>query len=293
MTNKEIHISFSPHHRINAQGFLETNKIKKNISFKDNIIDVAINLGIEDELNLENIGEELTCLIICIIKQKYLKEYIDKKYKELYENEVDIIYKYALTVFDRMENVIKDAIKNKVYNYLSSCDYLNIEGFLTFRLKEILVYLSSITDIALEEYLSEKEQSEFVNVLKYFIDMQETKVDLLVVNILENGSFVLYDGEGNKIDNIDDEEIINMAIKEDLNYEDFLISTLLTLCPKKVQILDLLNDDFSELVIETIKSIFGDRVSIIFKIKYELYLNILLTKKYFLNLCIRFIIIYV
>ena len=93
MTNKEIHISFSPHHRINAQGFLETNKIKKNISFKDNIIDVAINLGIEDELNLENIGEELTCLIICIIKQKYLKEYIDKKYKELYENEVDIIYK--------------------------------------------------------------------------------------------------------------------------------------------------------------------------------------------------------
>ena len=127
------------------------------------------------------------------------------------------------------------------------------------------MYLSSITDIALEEYLSEKEQSEFVNVLKYFIDMQETKVDLLVVNILENGSFVLYDGEGNKIDNIDDEEIINMAIKEDLNYEDFLISTLLTLCPKKVQILDLLNDDFSELVIETIKSIFGDRVSIIFK----------------------------
>ena len=56
-----------------------------------------------------------------------------------------------------------------------------------------------------------------------------------------------------------------MAIKEDLNYEDFLISTLLTLCPKKVQILDLLNDESSKLVIETIKSIFGDRVSIIFK----------------------------
>ena len=33
-----------------------------------------------------------------------------------------------------------------------------------------------------------------------------------------------------------------MAIKENLNYEDFLISTLLTLCPKKVQILDLLNE---------------------------------------------------
>ena len=265
MTNKEIHISFSPHHRINARGFLETKEIKKEISFEDNIIDVAINLDMKDELNLENIGEELTSLIICIIKQRYLKEYIDKKYKDLYEDELDVIYKYSVTVFNRMENVIKDAIKNKVYNYLSSCDSINIEGFLTFRLKEILVYLSSITDIALEEYLSEKEQSEFINVLRYFIDMQETKIDLLIVNILKSGSFVLYDGEGNKIDNIDDEEIINMAIKEDLNYEDFLISTLLALCPKKVQILDSLNNDSSKLVIETIKSIFGDRISVIFK----------------------------
>lgn len=264
MTNKDIHIIFSPHHRINAQSFLEAKKIKKDITFKDNIIDVSINLGIEDEFNLESIREELTCLITCIIKQKYLKEYIYKKYKDSYRNEVDIIYQYALIVFDRMENVIKDAIRNKVYNYLSNCNYINIDGFLTFRLKEILIYLSSITDVALEEYLSEKEQSEFVNVLKYFVDTQEIKVDLLIVNILENGSFVLYDGDGNKIDNIDDEEIINMAIKEDLNYEDFLISTLLTLCPKKVQILDLLNDNSSKLVIETIKSIFGDRVSIIF-----------------------------
>ncbi|MGO0916460.1 hypothetical protein ACTPEM_25735 [Clostridioides difficile] len=41
------------------------------------------------------------------------------------------------------------------------------------------------------------------------------------------------------MDSIDDEEIINMVIRENLNYEDFLISTLLTLCPKKIEILDL------------------------------------------------------
>ena len=74
----------------------------------------------------------------------------------------------------------------------------------------------------------------------------------------------MYDGEGNKIDNIDDEEIINMVLKENLNYEDFLISTLLSLCPKKIQIMDSLNNDSSKLVIETIKSIFEDRISSIF-----------------------------
>lgn len=229
------------------------------------MVDVLINLDMENKLNLEDIGEELASLIICIIKQKYLKEYVYKKYKESYKNDLDMIYTYSLAVFDRMENIIKDTIFNKVFNYLSSDDSLNIDGFLTFRLKETIVYLSSITDRALEEYLIEKDQNEFINVLKYFIDMQETKIDLLIVNILENGSFILYDGEGNKIDNIDDEEIINMVIKEDLNYEDFLISTLLALCPKKIEILDSLNDNSSKLVVETLKSIFGDRVSIIFK----------------------------
>ncbi|MGL5695340.1 MAG: sporulation protein YtxC, partial [Peptostreptococcaceae bacterium] len=203
-------------------------------------------------------------LIMCIIKDNYLKEYVQKKFKESYSEEIDLIYTYSTSVFDRMKNVIKDTVEKKILNYLLSDDNLNIEGFLKFRLKEMLIYLASITDVALEEYLSAKEQSEFINVLKYFVDMQEAKIDLLVVNILENGSFIMYDAQGNKIDNIDDEEIINMIIKEDLNYEDFLISTLLTLCPRKIHILDSLKDKSSKLTIETIKSVFGDRVSMIF-----------------------------
>ena len=50
-----------------------------------------------------------------------------------------------------------------------------------------------------------------------------------------------------------------MVIKENLNYEDFLISTLLHLCPKKIEILDSLNNNSSKEIIETIKSIFGDK----------------------------------
>lgn len=249
---------------MNAKGLLYTNKIKKEINFNGDLIDVAMNLDIDDEFNLEDVAKELADLMMCIIKDNYLKEYVKKKFKESYSEEIDLIYTYSTSVFDRMQNIIKDTVERKIINYLLSDDSLNIEGFLKFRLKEMLVYLSSITDIALEDYLAEKDQNEFINVLKYFVDMQEAKIDLLVVNILENGSFVMYDGQGNKIDNIDDEEIINMIIKEDLNYEDFLISTLLALCPNKIQILDSLNDKSSKLAIETIKSIFGNRVSIIF-----------------------------
>lgn len=263
LTNKEIHISFTQHHRIDAQEFLEIKRLK-NISFNRDLVDVVVDLDIEDELNLEDIINKLTSLVINIIKQKYLKEYVEKKFSSSYRKESEIIYTYSLAVFERTENLIRDAIMKKLYTHLYNEDSINIDGFLTFRLKETAMYLSSIADTALEEYLLDRDQKEFINVLKYFIDMQEAKIDLLVVHILQNGSFAMYDGEGNKIDNIDDEEIINMVLKENLNYEDFLISTLLSLCPKKIQIMDSLNNDSSKLVIETIKSIFEDRISSIF-----------------------------
>ncbi|MGL5330494.1 MAG: putative sporulation protein YtxC [Peptostreptococcaceae bacterium] len=265
MTNKEIHISFSPNHSMNAKELLYANRIKKEIDFRGDLIDVVINLDRNKEFNLEDVAKELTTLTMCIIKDSYLKEYVEKKFKESHDKEIEEIYFYSTIVFDRMKNIITETVEKKILTYLSGDDSLNIEGFLKFRLKEMFVYISSITDIAFEEYLAERDQNEFINVLKYFIDIQETKIDLLIVNILGNGSFEMYDSNGNKIDNIDNEEIINMIIKEDLNYEDFLISTLLTLCPKKIHILDSLNDKSSKVAIETIKSIFGDRVSIILK----------------------------
>ncbi|SCH99281.1 MULTISPECIES: putative sporulation protein YtxC [unclassified Romboutsia] len=267
MTNKEIHISFSPHPRIKAQEILESKEVDKNVSLNGGMVELVINLDMKNDIDLEEIGQEITDLIICIVKDKYLKEYIDKRYKDSYLNELDIIYQYSLEVFNRMENLIKDSILTKVSNYLKYENYINIEGFLKFRLKEVIVYLSSIIEIAIEEYQEEKDQSEFINVLKYFVDMQDTKIDLLVVNILEDKTFKLYDSQGKKIDNLDNEDIINMVIKEELNYEDFLISTLLALCPRKIKILDYLNDNSSKLVIETIKSIFEERVSVISKYK--------------------------
>ena len=56
---------------------------------------------------------------------------------------------------------------------------------------------------------------------------------------------------------------MNMIIKENLNYEDFLMSNLLTLCPSKIEIIDSLNNNSSKEIIEIIKSIFGDKVTCI------------------------------
>ena len=95
------------------------------------------------------------------------------------------------------------------------------------------------------------------------MDAQKEKLELLRIHIKKDNSFILYDKYGNEIDSINDEEIMNIMIKENLNYEDFLMSNLLTLCPGKIEIIDSLNNNSSKEIIEIIKSIFGDKVSYI------------------------------
>lgn len=263
MTNKEIHISLSPHQKNDIQELLNKDQIEKEVISNGNRIDITINM--EDERNLEEIERELSSLIIEVIKKEYLKEYVHKRYEEYYKDEVDNIYNYSLIVFDKMKIVLKDTITRRLFNYLADNNHINLDGFLTFRLKDINIYLSSIIDLALEEYLLKKDKNEFINVLKYFVEMQESKVDLVVVNILKDGSFAMHDQNGNSIENINNEELIKMVIEEEMNYEDYLISTLISICPKKIQILDSLNNEFSKLTIETIKSIFDDKVTITLK----------------------------
>ena len=120
--------------------------------------------------------------------------------------------------------------------------------------------IANICEDALEEYLIDKDYDEFISVLRYFINVQETKIDTLKVYIRKDNSFILYDKNDNIIENENDEELINMFIKENLNYEDFLISTLLSLCPNHIIIYDSLQTNSSREIIDTIKAIFEEKV---------------------------------
>lgn len=262
---KDIHLSLEQQDKISAMEFLNSTKLKKELTYNDDYINVVITSEDMDIVHNEEIAKEITNLIINIMKDKLLKEYILKEYKDTYTEDYEYIYMYSLDLFNEKENIIKKSVYTKVYNYILNNDYINIEGFVKFRMKEFSKYLSDVADVALEEYLIKKDQDEFISVLKYFIDIQEEKLNLLKVHIKRDNTFALYDEIGNKIDNIDDEELINMVIKENLNYEDFLISTLLTLCPKKIEIIDSLNNNSSIEIIDTIKSIFGERVSSIYQ----------------------------
>ncbi len=88
---------------------------------------------------------------------------------------------------------MRETVFTRVRNYIEENDFINVEGFIRFRMREFMKYISAIGDIAVEEYLIKKDQDEFIRVLKYFIDTQEEKIDLLKVHIMEDNTFVLYD----------------------------------------------------------------------------------------------------
>ena len=67
-------------------------------------------------------------------------------------------------------------------------------------------------------------------------------MNLLRIIITKEGHFILSDENGKEIENFNNEEIKNLAMEENLNSEDMLISAIMTLCPKKIEILDKVNN---------------------------------------------------
>ena len=261
MPYRDIHLRILSEHKGALKKFIELGAFNKDVKYGDDFVEVDVYIDKTKEKTTKiRIASEITNILINIIKKEVLKENIQKIYKEIYDKEVENIYRHSLELFHEKETFIKESIFNRVYDYISTNNQINIDGFVKFRMKDFLNYISKLSDRGLEEYLIKKDQDEFINVLKYFVEVQEEKIDILKVHILKDGSFILCDKEDNILENKNNEDIINMVLKENLNYEDFLISTLLTLCPKKILIYDNLENNTSKEIIETVKSIFDDRV---------------------------------
>lgn len=236
-------------------------KISKEIKALDELLEVNIFIDEKkkDECK-ESICNELSSMVTNIIKDKLLKNIVKESYKDIYKEGLDDIYLCCLNLFNEKENFIKGILFNRIYEYLINDDYININGFVKFRLRDLMDYIIEIRDRGLEEYLLEKDYNEFIGLLKYFVQMQEEKVDVLKIHIETDGNFKFFDKYDRPLESNYTKDIMNVVLKENMNYEDFLISTLITICPKEILIYDKLENNISREIIETIKAIFEGKV---------------------------------
>lgn len=260
MTDRTMQISFLPQDIGLIRGFLHGKKYSEIISCDKTLGRIYVDMSKLEDCDVLCSG--IVDLIISLIKERNLKQYIWKTYTNISEQDKYSVYIEAINLFDKKEDFIKETIYSKVKEFIRENDDLNLEGFLKFRMKDFISYISILSDIALEEHLIKRDKKEFLDSLKYFIDIQEEKMELLRITIMKDGYFVLSDEDGNEVENLNNEELKNLAMEEDLNNEDILISAIMTLCPKKIEILDKSNDKKSKDIIEIVNLLFEGKVSV-------------------------------
>lgn len=155
----------------------------------------------------------------------------------------------------------RNVIVRKLLDYFEGSNSLILDGFVNFRLKDYIKDLEDIVDKAVDDFLMEREYKEFIRLLRYFVDIQEPKYDVVHITVSFTGSYILMDENRNEITNDCIQEFVNEFSEGDINYDDLLVSSLITLAPRKIFIHSAGQFRNKELL-ETIKNVFSGRVVI-------------------------------
>jgi len=182
------------------------------------------------------------------------RQKIFKHLTNIQENEE---FKYGEGVTYKISR--KAIILQKVIDFLQENQIINLEGFVRFRLKNYMQELEDHIDKAVEDFIMEKEYNEFIKLLRYFVDIQEAKIDIVNVIMSDGGKYHIYDKMNSMINNDYLEDIATEMADKDISYDDLLISSLITLAPKQI-IIHYEGKLKSREILQTIKSIFSERM---------------------------------
>lgn len=153
----------------------------------------------------------------------------------------------------------KDEVYLPILKYIMENKCLVLEGFINFRLPEYSETLDYVVDFAVNKYIIDKEYTEFINLLRVYINSKEAKTDMIHL-VFTNGESVLLDDNKNIIPCSDFS--LNAKYLSDISFSsnDFALNTLLTLLPKKIEIHLIGYSCPSNEFIETLKLVFENRV---------------------------------
>ncbi|MGL5152341.1 MAG: putative sporulation protein YtxC [Clostridium sp.] len=209
-------------------------------------------------------------IVIDYYKRKELLEFITDSYYFLKQDEIIEVEKDIMNVLKGEErindenfvycmNKINDA-QEKIKECIEENEEININGFITFRMRELREDIEAVIEKVVEKYMVEKEYREFIKLLKYFVDIQESKIDEINVFAYGDGNYKVYDGDGKDILSGFLTELVDSKLGMNANVEDVIISGLITNAPKNIIIHNeslCTNKEF----LDTIRNVFGERVT--------------------------------
>ena len=155
----------------------------------------------------------------------------------------------------------RNVIVRKLLDYFENTDSLILDGFVNFRLKDYMKDLEEIVDKAVDDFLMEREYKEFIRLLRYFVDIQEPKFDTIHVIVNYENKYVLLDENKREITNECIQEFVNEISEGEINYDDLLVSSLITFAPKRI-VIHCTGQIKNKELLETIKNVFTGKVVI-------------------------------
>jgi putative sporulation protein YtxC len=185
----------------------------------------------------------ISLYILDHMESEILKRLINQQHKPYTENEVEEILKFCMHLLNETDTGTVDSkqtrktkIDNELSVYLYSNSSLHIDGFVKFRLKKYLEDLQDIVEYALDEFLLNQQYQEFIALLKYFVYFQDSKIPEVHLIHQSSNKFQLLDGSLKPLDQNDPESLVVETVDRELNYEDMVVSALISASPEQIHI---------------------------------------------------------
>ena len=234
-----------------------------NLILEDN--GQSVRVGITGE-NKPVIAHTIAAYIVKHYERRIIHKIINADYGYFNNNEKKDILSSAMRYIDEEKYEDTESpeqrlliINQKLEEYLEGNEQIVLDGFVNFRLQEYISQLQPIVDKAVDEFLIKREYKEFIQLLKYFVELQPAREDVVHVVTDENSKHTLLNSEMDDITAESSDDLVASVIDYDVNYDDLLISALITLSPQKI-IFHQINKINNKELLMTIKDVFGKKV---------------------------------
>ncbi len=245
----------------------------ESIEGKTHIIKIICEENCYNEKIKEIINMYVSNILYRIVIENYRKkemfEFLTDNYFFLKQNEILEIENEIMKVLKCEDLNVKEgsvyclnrinSIINKIQECISENQEINVDGFLTFRMRKLRKEIEEVIEKVIEMYMVEKEYNEFVKLLKYFVNIQECKIEEVNIIINEDNKYKVEDKEGRDLYKDFLKELTGDEKDLEVNIEDILISGLITSSPENIVIHGKENCNNKEFL-ETIENVFGNKV---------------------------------
>lgn len=154
----------------------------------------------------------------------------------------------------------KGRVLARLTEYLEKSSELVVDGFVTFRLKDLVEEMEDALDQAVDEYLMEKEQREFLQTLRGYVASQRPRSGLVNLLFEPDGGFSLLNAGGSQVGAAQLADLGLDPVQGAIDHEEALISALLALLPALVSVHRARVAPAG--VVDLVRAVFADRLSL-------------------------------